>query len=38
MKARQDLNKSTVLMLHYDDLISHVVLQSLCQWFVVSRP
>ena len=33
MKARQYLNKSTVLMLHYDDLVSHLVLQSLRQLF-----
>lgn len=37
MKARQFLNKSTVWMLHYNDLVSHVVLQSLCQLFVASR-
>lgn len=33
MKARQYLNKSTAVMLHYDDLISHVVPQSLCRLF-----
>lgn len=32
MNTRQYLSKSTVLMLHYNDLVSYVMLQSLCQF------